>query len=114
MAKKLSKEDKERRSIAMKAAWARKRERGGKNIKRAYNRKTPINTIPVDPNPDRPSLAEWRQETPTQQIERYQEQLKMYEDRNRRLEQKLIQVQTLSNALQSIISSIQNLDRMTP
>jgi hypothetical protein len=61
--KKLTKEDKARRSLAMKAAWARKRERGGKNIKRTYKKQsTPINTIPVDPNS--PSMAEWKSPDP--------------------------------------------------
>lgn len=96
-----------RKSAAMIASWNRRKKAREKVdvVKNARN-------IPVDP--DRASVAEWIQETPKQQIERYLIENKMQSERIQRLEHKLMQVQTLNGALMNIVRSIQDLDRMAP
>jgi long-subunit acyl-CoA synthetase (AMP-forming) len=108
---KRTKEQKEAISIAQKKIWRKKRKLAKQKINAVRDDRHIPNAL-VDP--DRPSLAEWIQDTPKQQIERYQMDIKMMSERINRLEQKLMQVQTLNNALQSIVRSIQDIDRMIP
>jgi hypothetical protein len=105
-----------RRSRAMRKSWAIRRQR---MLAEAEFENREINNIP-DPFP-RPSkeeaekeLAVWKDIPIEKQLENYQVECKMLEDNNRKLRQKLEQVQVLANAVQSIMNSIQNLDRMTP